>query len=355
MHKKSFLFGWQMILLNIVISTATAVFLWACDPKIEDTRPLIPHRSWDCSMPEGIPSPENGELVLEADMTLGNIYDMGQTQYGRRHVIEVTGGSVKGPAITAEVLKGGLDYQLTLSNGAMEIDQINVLQTSDGGYIYMRNCGASADATDVRIVPDFEAPSSSPYHFLNTGKFAGIRELDPEGKCMKLKIYDVSNVIINSNAPGAVRVTQPEQTSDQSWECRTASPLETKQAELYTETVTLAPTISVGKSKNGNRKIAPITGGTATGNIAGRVLFGGADYQLFNATSINIDARYTLATDDGELIIVRNCGRATRAVPTFEASVDGIYSYLNDEQWLSSFPSPNINLTAVKLTIFKSR
>lgn len=111
----------------------------------------------------------------------------------------------------------------------------------------------------------------------------------------------------------------------------------------------------MGQSKNGERKIAPITGGTAAGKIAGSVLFGGADYQLFNSTSINIDACYTVETNDGELIIIRNCGRATGAVPTFETRKDGKYGYLNDGLWLSSFPSPNADQTAVTLTIFKGR
>ncbi len=41
---------------------------------------LIPHSSWACSMPDGIPSPESGAKVFEAEMKLDRIYDLGTTQ-----------------------------------------------------------------------------------------------------------------------------------------------------------------------------------------------------------------------------------------------------------------------------------
>ena len=42
------------------------------------------------------------------------------------------------------MLSGGLDFQLTLSNGVVEIEQILVLRTSDGRYVYLRNAGTGA-------------------------------------------------------------------------------------------------------------------------------------------------------------------------------------------------------------------
>lgn len=371
MHQKKNIKSRMMLFITIVVMVAAGAVLGACDTPsnnsgcgndngnnnnntgTEDPRPLIPDASWDCKMPGGIPSPEKGELVFEANMTLGNIRDLGQTQFGRRHLIEVKGGTVSGPDISAKVLDGGLDFQLTLSNGAMEIDQVNVLQTSDGSYIYFRNCGASADQTDVRIVPDFEAPSSSAYSFLNTGKFAGTRELDVARKTMKLKVYDVSNVKVNAAAAGAVKVIQPKEVPDQSWECREASSSERQGAELYTEKVNIGSSLAVGNSKNGRRNIIPITGGTATGDIAGKVLFGGGDYQIISSSAMMLDARYTIQTNDGELIIVRNCGKAAALVPTFETRANGKYGYLNDQLWLSS--SPGIGAGSVTLTIYESR
>ncbi len=44
---------------------------------------------------------------------------------------------------------------------------------------------------------------------------------------------------------------------------------------MFTESVALGSSISVGQSKRGNRNIIPITGGTVTGKIKGKVVPGG--------------------------------------------------------------------------------
>ena len=66
----------------------------------------------------------------------------------------------------------------------------------------------------------------------------------------------------------------------------------------------------VGNAGKGIRKVVPITGGTFEGpNINGKVLPGGYDWQLLRADGIvEIDARYLLQTDDGDLITITNTG-----------------------------------------------
>jgi hypothetical protein len=51
-----------------------------------------------------------------------------------------------------------------------------------------------------------------------------------------------------------------------------------------------------------------------------------------------LDARYTLAPNDGEFILVRNCGPIGTLVPAFEARADGPYAFLNTGKFLSSPP-----------------
>jgi hypothetical protein len=65
----------------------------------------------------------------------------------------------------------------------------------------------------------------------------------------------------------------------------------------------------------------------------GKILNGGADYQL-----TGLDARYTLAPNDGEFIVVRNCGPSNALVPVFEARAAGKYAFLNQVKYLSSAP-----------------
>lgn len=329
----------------------------ACDDPVPDedavldTQTMIPHSSWDCGMPEGIPAPANGRLVFEANVTLGQIYDMGQTQFGRRHLIEIKGGTVSGPKINAQILTGGLDFQLALANGALEIEQLMVLKTNDGEYVYFRNAGTGTGQSEVRVVPDFEAANSGDYAWLNNGRFAGIRALDMGAKTLKISIYDVANITIQPNAANAIRVTEPAGVPDQTWDCRVASGTERQGAVLYEETVGIGSSQAVGASKRGYRNIIPITGGTATGKIAGRVLAGGADFQILSSP-MTLDARYTIQTNDGELIIVRNCGATSAMVPVFETRADGKYGYLNNSLWLSS--APGIGAGSVSLTIYES-
>ena len=56
-----------------------------------------------------------------------------------------------------------------------------------------------------------------------------------------------------------------------------------------------------GLNSRGRRRIIPITHGTVTGRINGRVMPGGADFQLVvSETCADLDARYMLELDDPE-------------------------------------------------------
>jgi hypothetical protein len=62
--------------------------------------------------------------------------------------------------------------------------------------------------------------------------------------------------------------------------------------------------------KTGERRIVPVTGGTFEGSgIKGKVLPGGADYQLIHADGFTeVEAHYVLETDRGERVYVTNLG-----------------------------------------------
>ena len=66
----------------------------------------------------------------------------------------------------------------------------------------------------------------------------------------------------------------------------------------------------LGSVLTGERRIIPITGGRFEGaKMRGEILSGGADWQIVapDGTAI-LEARYTLRTDDGALIYVKNNG-----------------------------------------------
>ena len=74
--------------------------------------------------------------------------------------------------------------------------------------------------------------------------------------------------------------------------------------------VQVGPPMDVGPIPAGRRRIVPILGGTFAGSgMKGRVLPGGADWQIVRADGLaELDTRYTLETDDGKLIYVQNAG-----------------------------------------------
>jgi len=300
-------------------------------------------------MPRGIPAPEVGRSIFEITIPLERTVDVGQTQYGKRRVAVGLEGSVAGPRLTATVMPGALDFELTLANGTIEIEQTLVLRTSDGSYVYLRNAGTGPNADDVRVVLDFEAPNASEHSKLNSGSYVARRELNASAKTLRLRVYDVSSVEVGTK--NAIAIAKPTGAPAQPWNYRTKSASERQGEMLMRENVTLAPAQSVGPSKRGNRNIIPITGGELSGRITGKVLMGGADFQNLSPPA-TIDAHYLWQADNGEIIIVRNGGSFGSLVPSFETRVDGPFGYLNAGRYLSS--NPGVGQGGVALTFYES-
>jgi hypothetical protein len=301
---------------------------------------IVPDPAWACGMEDGIPPPTKGELAFTITLNIQAEHEVGKTPYGQRRLLDVSGGTITGDRLQGTVLTGGLEYELTLDNGVVEYQGINVLNTS-AGRIFVRSCGVARDRdSGARIIPDFEATTSGGNAFLNTGKWVATREVTA-GK-MKLDVYDVSSV-----TPGEplVQLNKPDGVPSQPWECNTTRG--SQGAQVFTENVTLGGSYSISNAKYGSRNIIPITGGTTTGRVTGTILDGGADYQL----SGSLDAWYTLAPDNGEFILVRNCGGAGGLIPWFEAKVEGDYDFLNTQAYLSS--APGVGGGGVSITFYE--
>jgi hypothetical protein len=74
---------------------------------------------------------------------------------------------------------------------------------------------------------------------------------------------------------------------------------------------TVAAPTELGQVANGRRRIIDITGGTVEGQIKGKVRPGGADWQIVRADGFTeLDTRYTIETDKGQLILRAEPGRA---------------------------------------------
>lgn len=90
-----------------------------------------------------------------------------------------------------------------------------------------------------------------------------------------------------------------------------AGPQQAPELEFICEArVTVDPPQDLGDVGKGGRRVVPITGGAFVGpHLRASVLAGGADWQVLRSDGVaELEARYTLHTDDGALIYVRNLG-----------------------------------------------
>ncbi len=103
---------------------------------------------------------------------------------------------------------------------------------------------------------------------------------------------------------------------------------------VYEAVVEIESVVEIGPSSHGIRRYIPIKGGTFSGpRIQGIVLPGGADWQTERPDGVTeVDALYSMKTDDGAVIIVRNRGLIAgpyfKTIPQFEAP-RGTYDWLN--------------------------
>ncbi|MBR6263676.1 MAG: DUF3237 domain-containing protein [Prevotella sp.] len=130
------------------------------------------------------------EFVLQLRVTLGEAYSLGDTPHGRRTVIPITGGTFEGPNIKGTIINGGADYQLAdPKTNRTELEAIYSIKTDDGTYIHVRNKGVICSGTGsdgkpsfyFKAAPQFEAPSDSPYAWLNNAIYVCAPDWSQQG------------------------------------------------------------------------------------------------------------------------------------------------------------------------------
>jgi hypothetical protein len=125
--------------------------------------------------------------VCDIDVAVGPIRDLGTTPHGRRRIIQILGGAVRGPRLEAEIVPGGADWQYVRGDGILELVARYSIRTRDGVEIAVTNRGIRRASPEVmermsrgeavdpalvyfRTVPTFEAPAGS-YDWLNRSVF----------------------------------------------------------------------------------------------------------------------------------------------------------------------------------------
>jgi hypothetical protein len=133
------------------------------------------------------------------------VRDLGATPYGRRRIVPILGGTVRGPRLEAEILPGGADWQHVRSDGVVELVARYSIRTGEGVEIAVVNRGLRWAAPDVmekmargepvdpglvycRTTPQFEAPAG-PYDWLNRSLF--IARVDRMPAKVRIDVFEV--------------------------------------------------------------------------------------------------------------------------------------------------------------------
>lgn len=143
--------------------------------------------------------------VCDIDVSVGPIRDLGPTPHGRRRIIPILSGSVRGPRLVAEVMPGGADWQYVRADGVVELEARYSITTSDGVEIAVTNRGLRRAEPAVmdrlsrgeivdpalvyfRTVPVFEAPAG-PYEWLNRSVFVATAARYPDK--VQIRVFEV--------------------------------------------------------------------------------------------------------------------------------------------------------------------
>ncbi|MGG5870837.1 DUF3237 domain-containing protein [Pseudomonas peli] len=90
---------------------------------------------------ESIPKRIDSELVMQINVKLGPVEDMGKGADGHRINYPIIGGSFVGKGMRGSVVPGGADLAVDRNDGVTLIDALYRLKTDDGQIIIIHNAG----------------------------------------------------------------------------------------------------------------------------------------------------------------------------------------------------------------------
>ena len=143
--------------------------------------------------------------VCDIEADVGPIRDLGPTPRGRRRIVPILGGTVKGPRLAADILPGGADWQYVRSDGVVELVARYSILTRDGTEIAVTNRGLRRAPPDVlermnrgeavdpalvyfRTMPTFEAPAG-PHDWLNRSVFVATAARLPDR--VQIRVFEM--------------------------------------------------------------------------------------------------------------------------------------------------------------------
>jgi hypothetical protein len=143
--------------------------------------------------------------MCEIAADVGPMRDLGPMPRGRRRIIPILGGHVKGSRVEGDILPGGSDWQHLRADGVLELTARYAILTKDGVEIAVTNRGirrapkpimdrlTRGEAVDpalvyFRTIPVFEAPEGR-YDWLNRSLFLATAARFPDR--VQITVFEV--------------------------------------------------------------------------------------------------------------------------------------------------------------------
>lgn len=112
------------------------------------------------------------EPIFTIHAELAAIMNLGRTPYGERRIIDIVGGSVRGPKLNGRILPGGADWQIVRADGGAALEARYTVRTDDGALIYVRNVGVRGGPPEILArLGRGEPVDPAAYYFRTTPRF----------------------------------------------------------------------------------------------------------------------------------------------------------------------------------------
>ena len=136
------------------------------------------------------------EFAFEERVTIDPATVLGNTTFGHRQYIPITGGTVAGPMLKGQVVPGGWDFQLTHpGSNCTELSADYFLKADDGTVIHVLNQGMACPGAPRAVFhPRLEAPKGA-YAWMTQATFVAILELEaptgtpPKVEAVRIRFY----------------------------------------------------------------------------------------------------------------------------------------------------------------------
>jgi hypothetical protein len=110
--------------------------------------------------------------IFHVDCDVGEIQRFGNTPYGDRRVIDITGGRVHGARLNGRILPGGTDRQIIRADGVTDLQARYSIETDAGARILVNSDGLRHGPPEVlAAIARGEPVSPARYYFRTVMRF----------------------------------------------------------------------------------------------------------------------------------------------------------------------------------------